>query len=196
MNPIKIVFATNNANKINELKVQLGDQVQLLSLSDIGCEDELPETQNTLEGNALQKARFVYEKYGVDCFADDTGLLIDALNGEPGVYSARYAGEQRDNQENMDLVLYKLLYETNRNAQFKTIIALIIGGKEYLFEGVVQGEITMEKSGEKGFGYDPIFKPSGSNKTFASFTTEEKNAISHRGRAVTKLVEFLNSLEM
>ncbi len=191
MNSNKIVIATNNQHKIAEIKAQLGDQIQLLSLSDIGCEEDLPETQHTLEGNALQKARYVFEKYGYNCFADDTGLLIDALNGEPGVYSARYAGEQRDSNENMDLVLYKLHYETNRNAHFKTVIALKLCGKEYLFEGEVHGEITLEKSGEKGFGYDPIFKPVGSNKTFASFTTEEKNAISHRGRAVVKLVEFL-----
>ncbi len=191
MKPHKIVFATNNAHKITELSSQLGAEFQLVSLNEIGCFEELPETQNTLEGNALQKARFIYEKYGLDCFADDTGLLIDALNGEPGVYSARYAGEQRDSNENMDLVLYKLHYETNRNAHFKTIIALIWRGQEHLFEGEVYGEITMEKSGDKGFGYDPIFKPNGSDRTFASFTLEEKNQISHRGKAVAKLIEFL-----
>lgn len=189
----KIVIATNNKNKIAEIKSQVGNQIELLSLEDIGCFEELEETQLTIEGNALQKARYVASKYGVNCFADDTGLLIDALNGEPGVFSARYAGEQRNSDDNMDLVLKKLQDVANRSASFKTVIALIYNTTEYLFEGSVLGDIITEKSGDKGFGYDPIFLPKGFDKTFALFTTEEKNAISHRGKAVSKLIDFLKS---
>jgi XTP/dITP diphosphohydrolase len=189
----KLVFATNNKNKLAEVARQLDGLFDIITLEELGCVEELEETSDTLEGNAWQKARYVAKTYGVDCFADDTGLEIEALNGEPGVYSARYAGAQKAADDNMDLVLTNLQGVSNRKAKFRTAIALIINNKEYLFEGEVQGKITTEKSGAKGFGYDPIFKPEESNKTFAEFTMEEKNKISHRGRAVAKLVAFLQS---
>jgi XTP/dITP diphosphohydrolase len=191
---MKLIFATQNQNKVNELKQLMPDFIELLSLKDIDCDDDIPETAPTLEGNAILKAHFVFENYNVNCFADDTGLEIEALNNEPGVFSARYAGPQKEAIDNMNLVLEKLENQTNRKARFRTVICLIINGKQYLFEGIVKGEITLNKSGGKGFGYDPIFKPDGFNKTFAEMTIAEKNEISHRGIAVKKLIEFLKSL--
>nr|WKN39503.1 non-canonical purine NTP diphosphatase [Tunicatimonas sp. TK19036] len=190
---MKLCFATNNAHKITEVQQLLGSSFEIVSLQDIGCAEELPETQNTLEGNSAQKARFVYEHYQVDCFADDTGLEIQALKGEPGVYSARYAGPQRDNQANMQKVLNNLEGETNRQAQFRTVITLILAGKEYAFEGTAPGTIAQEPSGHEGFGYDPIFIPEGYEQSFAEMLLEEKNQISHRGKAVQKLVGFLQN---
>ncbi len=191
---MKLIFATQNQNKVNELKQLMPDFIELLSLKDIDCDDDIPETAPTLEGNAILKAHFVFENYNVNCFADDTGLEIEALNNEPGVFSARYAGPQKEAIDNMNLVLEKLENKTNRKARFRTVICLIINGKQYLFEGIVKGEITLNKSGGKGFGYDPIFKPDGFNKTFAEMTIAEKNEISHRGIAVKKLIEFLKTL--
>jgi len=188
---MKLVFATNNKNKIKEIKNLIGNSIELLSLADINCHEEIPETSATIAGNALQKAQYVYEKYGYNCFADDTGLEIVSLNGEPGIYSARYAGEQRDANDNMDKVLINLKDQQNRNAHFKTVIALIIDGKETLFEGIAKGEITTTKSGSKGFGYDPIFKPLGYDITFSEMSLDEKNKISHRGKAVKQLSNFL-----
>lgn len=190
----KIVFASNNGNKIQEVQHQLKEQYKLLSLADINCTEELSETSDTLRGNALQKAQYVAENYGVDCFADDTGLLVDALNGEPGVYSARYAGAHRSNEDNMSLVLDKLGDSHHRSARFVTVICLIIDGQTHYFEGEVRGNITLKKSGEKGFGYDPIFRPEGFDRTFAEFTVVEKNKISHRGKAVAKLISFLQNM--
>ena len=189
---MKLVFATNNPNKLKEIQHKLGSQVELLGLEDIGCKEEIPETEPTLEGNALQKAMYVYNNFGLDCFADDTGLEIDALDGEPGVYSARYAGEAKDAQANMDKVLAKLSGEINRKACFKTVIAVVIGGKSTLMEGEVAGTILTEKRGGDGFGYDPIFQPNGYDISFAEMDLTEKNKISHRARAVEKLVAFLN----
>jgi len=188
---IKIVFATNNANKVREIKALLSNDIELLSLQDIGCDVDIPETADTIEGNALQKAQYVYENYGHNCFADDTGLLISALNGEPGIYSARYAGTQKSAEDNMTKVLTKLEGKEDRQAYFKTVIALIIDGKETLFEGVVDGSITEEKSGQEGFGYDPIFQPEGYAITFSEMELSEKNKISHRGKAVVKLADYL-----
>lgn len=187
----KLVIATSNPNKIREIKEQLGDLYDFLSLSDIGCTEDIPETQPTIEGNAIQKAQYVYEKYGYNCFAEDTGLIVDAVNGEPGVYSARYAGPQRNHDDNMDKLLTKLGDTTNRKAYFKTVIALVIDGKETLFEGKVEGEILKQRQGTDGFGYDPIFKPNGFDKSFAQMTGIEKSQISHRGRATAKLATFL-----
>jgi XTP/dITP diphosphohydrolase len=180
----KLVFATHNKHKIYEIRQLLGSKIDLLSLDDMGCESPLPEHADTLEGNAAQKAYYVYNHYQVDCFADDTGLEIDALNGEPGVFSARYAGESGDDELNMNLVLSRMAGIENRKARFRTVIALVEKGELKTFEGIVNGSITLEKSGEKGFGYDPIFRPEGFNKTFAEMTLSEKNAISHRGRAI------------
>src|SRR5690554_453749 len=189
----EIVFATQNKNKAYEIQGLLPNHIVVKTLSDIGCEDDIPEDQPDLAGNALQKARYIYEKFNVNCFADDTGLEIEALNGEPGVYSARYAGSEKDSQKNMDLVLEKLNNQSNRKAQFRTAIALILDGKEHLFEGKVKGEIRKERSGEKGFGYDPIFEPENYGKTFAEMTLDEKNERSHRGRAIEKLAAFLKT---
>ena len=188
---MKIVFATNNPNKIVEIKDLLPEEIQILSLKDINCNEQLPETQNTLEGNATQKAEFVFTNYGYNCFADDTGLEIEALNNGPGVYSARYAGDDCSPNDNMQKVLQKLEGENNREAKFRTVIALIMNGKTLLFEGECKGEITKEKAGEKGFGYDPIFLAKGFDKTFAQMSKQEKGTISHRGIATSKLVEFL-----
>ncbi len=188
---MKICFATNNLKKLEEVKAVLEPEFQVVSLAEIGCTEELPETGETLEHNALEKARYVYEKYGVDCFADDTGLEVKALNGAPGVYSGRFAGEPRSDQRNMDLLLEKLSGIEDRKARFKTVIALIYLGKEYSFTGIANGEITKEKSGEKGFGYDPIFKPESGSRTFAELSLTEKNFISHRGKAVQQLAQFL-----
>lgn len=187
----KICFATNNANKLKEISLAL-PHLEIVGLKDIGCIEELPETQNTLKGNSLQKAKFVFDKYGVDCFADDTGLEIEALGGEPGVYSARYAGIGCDSEENMLKVLANLDGEINRSAQFKTVITLIEGGVETFFEGQVKGVIRREKVGVEGFGYDPIFEPDSYNITFAEMSMEEKNKISHRGKAVRKMIAYLS----
>ena len=188
---MKLVFATNNLNKLSELQDLLPANIELLGLKDIGCNQELPETQNTLEGNAMQKAEFVFEHFGYNCFTDDTGLEVAALNNEPGVYSARYAGKDCNPNDNMQKVLQKLVGSNDRNAKFRTVIALIIDGKKSLFEGECEGEITKERKGEKGFGYDSIFLPKGVDTTFAQMTKKQKGAISHRGRATKKLVEFL-----
>lgn len=171
----------------------LGNGFELLSLSDIGCGEELPENQDTLEGNASQKALYLYQNYGYDCFADDTGLEIEALNGEPGVFSARYAGPEKDSKANVELVLHKLSKINNRKARFRTVISLILQGEEFLFEGVVNGTILKERRGERGFGYDPVFKPEGSILSFAEMDLDEKNEISHRAKAVAKLVDFLKN---
>ena len=188
-----LVFATNNKHKLEELQAILGDKIRILSLKDIGCNEDIPEEQATLEGNASQKAFYVFNKFGHNCFADDTGLEIDALNGEPGVYSARYAGEEKSAEANMNKVLDKLTKIKNRNARFRTVISLVINGSEKQFEGVVEGEIVDVKKGGSGFGYDPIFKPTGFSKTFAEMNLSEKNQISHRGRAVKKLVNHLKN---
>lgn len=191
---MEIVFATNNPHKIKEVNEVLGDAFQIKSLKEIGCEEELPETQPTLEGNALQKARYVLGNYNADCFSEDTGLEIEALEGEPGVITARYAGADRDPDANMNLVLQKLTGKDDRKAQFRTVIALLINGEEHLFEGVVEGKIAHEKRGTGGFGYDPIFIPDGYDQTFAELSPEIKNDMSHRARATRKLIDFLRSL--
>lgn len=187
----KIVFATNNAHKLEEIREIMGDSWQVLSLSDIDCHDDIPETADTLEGNAIQKAMFVKEHYGYDCFADDTGLLVDALDGAPGVYSARYAGPGHDSAANMALLLRNMRGKDNRKARFSTVIALIEGSCLKTFEGSVSGEIIEEAAGTEGFGYDPVFRPDGYDVTFAQMSAEEKNAISHRGRAVARLIDYL-----
>ena len=192
---MKLVFATNNKHKLEELQAILGDQFTLLSLTDIECFDEIPEEQPTLEGNASQKAYYIYDKFGMNCFADDTGLEIKALNGEPGVYSARYAGEEKNSEANMKKVLEKLTKINEREARFRTVISLVIDGEEKQFEGIVNGEILTEKRGDSGFGYDPIFKPEGLDQSFAEMGLEDKNKISHRGRAVQKLVDYLKKLD-
>lgn len=190
----KLVFATNNAHKLEEVAAILGDQVELLSLNDIGCQTDIPETAETLEGNALLKSSYIYKNYHLDCFADDTGLEVEALNGAPGVYSARYAGgEGHDAQANMLKLLHELDGKENRKAQFRTAISLILDGKEYLFEGVIKGKIIKEKRGDSGFGYDPVFMPEGYDRTFAELGNDIKNQISHRALAVQKLCEFLQS---
>jgi XTP/dITP diphosphohydrolase len=186
-----LVFATNNKHKLDEIANLTGLGFHIVSLAEIGCTEDIPETEATLEGNALLKARYIYSKYGKDCFADDTGLEIEALGGRPGVYSARYAGKAHDFEGNMNKVLKELLGINNRRAQFRTVIALIYNGKEYLFEGVVKGEIIHKKQGSGGFGYDPVFKPVGSSHTFAEMSMDEKNSMSHRARAVSRLAEFL-----
>ncbi len=189
---MKLVFATNNAHKLEEIREMAGGQYEIVSLKEIGCQEEIPEEQDTLEGNALQKARFVKERYGADCFADDTGLEIAALGGEPGVRSARYAGEGHDSEANMRKVLAKMEGVDDRRARFRTVIALILDGEEHLFEGEVRGEILREKHGAEGFGYDPIFRPEGFAESFAEMSLDAKNAISHRGRATRALIRFLN----
>lgn len=189
---MKLVFATNNLNKLKEVQALIPQHIALLSLKDIGCFEDVPETQNTIVGNAIQKAEYIKTYYGYDCFADDTGLEVDALNGEPGVFSARYAGEQRNANDNMNKLLDKLNEQDNRNAQFKTVIALHINGNLETFTGICKGEITKTKQGEKGFGYDPIFKPTGYNETFAEMDLSLKNSIGHRGKAIKKLIDFLN----
>ena len=189
----KLVFATNNAHKLEEIRAILGDKVESLSLNDIHCHADIPETDDTLEGNAALKAAYIYEHYGLDCFADDTGLEVEALNGAPGIYSARYAGgEGHDSEANMKKLLREMEGKENRRAQFRTAICLIEGGKETLFEGIVKGEIIREKRGGSGFGYDPVFVPEGYTETFAEMGSEEKNKISHRARAVQQLCAYLN----
>lgn len=199
---LQLVFATNNAHKLDEVRAILqGTNLEILSLNDIQCHEEIPEDAPTLEGNAMQKARYIKEHYGYDCFADDTGLEVTALGGAPGVYSARYASladgtaSPHDSEANMHRLLRELDGEANRSAQFRTVIALIFQGKEHLFEGIVRGTITTERHGTDGFGYDPIFQPDGHSVTFADMTADEKNAISHRGRATKKLEEFFSCLE-
>ncbi len=190
----QLVFATNNAHKLDEISAMLGEKIELLSLKDIHCTADIPETADTLEGNAILKAEYIYEHYGKDCFADDTGLEVEALNGAPGVYSARYAGGDGHNSEaNMQKLLQDLRGVENRKAQFRTAICLIKDGKKHLFEGIVRGEIIKEKRGGAGFGYDPIFRPEGYKETFAELGNDVKNKISHRALAVEKLCRFLKA---
>lgn len=188
---MKLVFATNNRHKLQEVRDIVGDRVEVLSLADIDCHDDIPETADTLQGNALIKARHIYEKYGLDCFADDTGLEVEALDGAPGVYSARYAGEVCDSEANMRKLLENLTGKSNRNAQFRTVIALIINGEEILFNGIVKGTIATEKKGDSGFGYDPVFIPEGHSDSFAQMGSEMKNSMSHRFRATQQLGDYL-----
>ena len=188
---MKLVFATNNKHKLQEVKDILGNRVEVLSLAEIGCHDDIPETGVTLEENALIKARWVSEKYNCNCFADDTGLEVAALSGAPGVYSARYAGEECNSEANMQKLLHNLTGENNRDAQFRTVIALIINNSEITFDGIVKGTISTEKMGEAGFGYDPIFVPEGYSQSFAQMGSDEKNRISHRYRATEKLSNYL-----
>lgn len=188
---MKLVFASNNKNKIQEIQALVPKNIQIVSLEDIGCTEDIPETADTIEGNAILKANYVTDKYGYDCFADDTGLEVEALNGAPGVYSARYAGEQKNANDNMDKLLSELKDKSNRKANFKTVIALNLNGKQNLFTGIINGKIIEEKIGSNGFGYDPIFVADGYEKTFAELTMEEKSTISHRGIAVKELILFL-----
>ena len=202
---MRIVFATNNAHKLSEIRQILGNDIEILSLADIGCHEDIPETADTLEGNALQKAQYVYDHYHLSCFADDTGLEVDALGGEPGIYSARYAGDDHDSEANMQKLLQKLGENNNRKARFRTVIALIEkeedekvtepAEKTSFFEGIVEGQIIREKRGQEGFGYDPIFQPDGYDETFAQLGLEIKNRISHRARAVEKLAKYLLKTE-
>lgn len=187
----EIVFATNNAHKMEEVATMLGGEYRLVTLRECGITEEIPENEPTIEGNALQKARYVHERTGGDCFADDTGLEVDALNGAPGVHSARYATDGHDFEANMRLLLRNMEGKTDRRARFRTVIALILDGEEYLFEGVVEGRITEQPAGDHGFGYDPVFVPEGETETFAEMSAERKNAISHRGRAVRKFADFM-----
>lgn len=190
---MKLVFATNNFNKLEEVKKSLPQDMTLLSLKEINCFDDIEETGNTLRENASIKSHFIYKNYGFNCFSDDTGLEVEALNGEPGVFSARYAGEPTDSSKNIAKILQKMAGISNRSAQFRTVISLILEGKEYQFEGVCKGEIRHDKKGIDGFGYDPIFQPEGFNKTFSEMTKQEKNKISHRGIAMRKLIHFLEN---
>ncbi|RTY74122.1 non-canonical purine NTP diphosphatase [Flavobacterium sp. LS1R10] len=190
---MQLVFASSNKNKIFELQSMLPKTITIVSLESIGCLEDIPETSETIEGNAIQKANYITEKYGCDCFADDTGLEVHSLNGAPGVYSARYAGEQRNANDNMTKLLDALLDKEDRKAQFKTVIALNLNGKQYLFTGIAGGEITLKKTGNQGFGYDPIFQPDGYQETFAELSLDIKNKISHRGKATQKLIHFLKT---
>ncbi len=189
----KIVFATNNAHKLEEIRAILGKDFQVLGLGDIGCKEDIPETADTLEGNAEIKARYVKEHYGYDCFADDTGLEVEALDGAPGVYSARYAGPGHDSAANVALLMKNLQKKSNRAARFRTVIALVEGDKATLVDGIVKGRIIDELRGDNGFGYDPVFVPDGYDKTFAEMDSKEKNSISHRARATAKLKNILVS---
>lgn len=188
---MKLVFASNNKNKLEEIRHQLPSDIELLSLEDIGCDVDIPETADTIEGNAILKADYVTQNYGYDCFADDTGLEVTALDGAPGVYSARYAGEEKDANANMDKLLAELDGKPDRSANFKTVITLNLNGEQHLFTGIVNGTITVQKSGDKGFGYDPVFMPDGLERTFAQISLDEKAQHSHRGRAVKQLIDFL-----
>ncbi len=192
MKQMKLVFATNNLNKLAEVQEMLPDSIQLLSLKDINCFDEIEETETTLEGNAKLKADYITKKFGYNCFADDTGLEVESLNGKPGVYSARFAGEPSNSENNMQKLLVDLKSKKNRKAQFRTAVALNLNDENFIFEGICKGDILEKKQGEKGFGYDPIFKPQSFEKSFAEMTSEEKNTISHRGIAIQKLVRFLS----
>lgn len=192
---MKIVFASNNQNKVKEIQNQVPSFIEIVTLEDIGCTEDIEETGKTIEENAIIKANYVTTKYNLPCFADDTGLEIEVLNSEPGVYSARYAGENKNAEKNMQLVLEKMKSCENRAAQFKTVIALHINNEQHLFKGIVKGEIRKEKTGTNGFGYDPIFEPEQLGKTFAEMTMEEKNTMSHRGRAVAQLIDFLTNLK-
>ena len=190
---MKLVFATNNAHKLDEIRAILGNKIEILSLNDIDCHDEIPETADTLEGNALQKAMYIKEHYGYDCFADDTGLEVSALGGAPGVHTARYAeNTDHDSEANMNKLLRELEGKNDRSAQFRTVIALLLNGEQHLFEGIVKGDILTEKRGSEGFGYDPVVSPEQYSESFAELGAEVKNKISHRARAVAKLVEYLN----
>lgn len=191
----KIVFATNNAHKLSEIRSILGDEYEILSLRDINCDVDIPETASTLEGNAEIKVRYIKEHFGYDCFADDTGLEVDALNGAPGVFSARYAGPEHDSLKNMNLLLKNMSDKTDRKARFRTVIALLIDNQLTLMDGVVEGEITLQPQGDNGFGYDPIFSPEGFDVTFAQMDSSIKNKISHRARATEKLIEYLNKIK-
>ena len=191
---MQLVFATNNQNKVKEVQNLIPSHIKLLSLKDIGCFEDVPETQPNIKGNAVQKAEYINLHYGFDCFADDTGLEVEALNGAPGVFSARYAGPQRNDNDNMSLLLENLKEKDNRNAQFKTVVALHLNNNLDTFTGICKGEITSSKQGDKGFGYDPIFKPNGYDSTFAQMDLKLKNSIGHRGKAVQQLVAFLNRL--
>ncbi|QQU05200.1 non-canonical purine NTP diphosphatase [Myroides odoratus] len=193
---MKLIFASNNKNKIKEIKNQVPDSIEILSLEDIGCMVDIPETADTIEGNALLKANYIKRHYGFNCFADDSGLEVDALAGAPGVYSARYAGEDKNDQANNAKLLSELEAKDNRKANFKTVIALHYNGEEHLFTGIIEGEILKEAQGEGGFGYDPLFQATGMIKSFAELTIEEKNAVSHRGKAVSQLVAFLKDKEI
>ena len=186
-----LVFATGNSHKVQEAAALLEGTFRIISMAELGCQEELPEDQPTLEGNALQKARYLHQYYKVDCFSEDTGLEVDALDGAPGVYSARYAGPGRSAEDNMALLLERLQGQAHRHARFRTVIALILEGQEYLFEGVARGTIAHEKRGDQGFGYDPVFIPEGCDRSFAEMSAAEKNAISHRAKAVAKLKAFL-----
>ncbi len=190
---MQLVFATNNLNKIKEVQTLIPKDIQLLSLKDIGCFEDIPETSNTIEGNAILKANYIKTHYGYDCFADDTGLEVEVLDGQPGVFSARYAGEQCNANDNMNKLLLALNNHANRNARFKTVIALHLNNKLQTFTGICEGEIIKKKQGENGFGYDPVFKPKGYHETFAEMDLNLKNKISHRGKAIQSLVFFLNS---
>lgn len=189
----ELIFATQNSNKVKEIQAQIGKDYKINSLLDLAYTDELEETQETLEGNALQKVRYIADRFKVNCFADDTGLEVEALNGAPGVYSARYAGEEKSFEANMNKLLNELSEESNRKAQFKTVIALVLNNREYTFEGICEGNITTNKRGKKGFGYDPIFQPLGYEQTFAEMDLNLKAKIGHRGKAVAKLIDFLKA---
>lgn len=191
----ELIFATNNLHKITEIQSLIGDTFILKSLQEIGCTDDIPETAPTLEGNALLKAQYVFTRYGRNCFADDTGLEIEALNGRPGVFSARYATDAHNFEANIDKVLDELSGVKNRNARFRTVVALIIEGTVHYFEGIVNGKIINKRKGEKGFGYDPVFLPDGYNQTFAEMSLADKNKISHRAKAIEKLIDFLNQVK-
>lgn len=187
----QLVFATNNSHKVDEVKNKLGGMFEIKTLSEIGCTEDIPETSDTLRGNAGQKSHYLFDRFHCDCFADDTGLEVEALDGAPGVYSARYAGPAKDSEANIDKLLSELKGKENRRARFRTVISLILEGEEYLFEGIVNGTILTERHGSHGFGYDPVFQPDGYNCSFAELSMEEKNKISHRGRAIEQLIRFL-----
>lgn len=188
----ELIFATNNAHKVDEVRNKLNGIFEIRSLAEIGCTEDIPETSDTLQGNASQKSHYLHDKYHCNCFADDTGLEVEALDGAPGVYSARYAGPAKDSEANIDKLLAELQNKSNRRARFRTVISLFLEDKEYFFEGIVTGTILTERHGNGGFGYDPVFQPDGYDCSFSELTMEEKNSISHRGRAVEELIKFLN----
>ncbi len=191
---MKLVFATNNRHKLEEIRAMVADSIEIVGLNEIGCHEEIDETESTLEGNAKIKSDYVYDKFGLNCFADDTGLEVEALGGAPGVYSARYAGENATFRDNVEKLLEAMSETDNRSARFRTVISLKLGDQQHFFEGICEGEITRQMKGSKGFGYDPIFKPKGGELTFAEMNMEEKGRISHRGIATEKLIAFLNQL--